>query len=179
MKTFKCPFTGKELTYTSSTVFRVYVRRSNCKKRLVHVSQDPEKAMDAFNKIRVYQNDKKYLHTDNTMTYRENGYLTRETGQNGTKFPSNYQYKPFNCPRVPVTILHTLSGHCGKAIDDGTYTLSLNRIGLLLLARASEMSETELFSFLNGSLPALRRNMVLSGCDNSEEIVSVFSEDLL
>jgi hypothetical protein len=179
MKTYKCPYTGNEVNYQPTSIFRVYVRRSNCKKRLSHIGQDVEKAMDAYNKIRIYQNDRKYFHVDNEVSLRANGFLTRDHNLTGTKNVLNYQYKPFHVPRIPITIMHSLSGYSGKVIDNGNYPLSVTRIVLLLLARASEMQESELFALLEESLTPLRKQMLLSGCDNSEELAEILQSDEL
>jgi len=52
---------GKTVEYIDGMTFYVHLRRSNCRKRLVSITKDIDKAFASFNSVKVYAKDYKYL----------------------------------------------------------------------------------------------------------------------
>jgi hypothetical protein len=167
----------KILEYPPESIFTVYVRRSNCSKRLLYTGKDPAKALSMYYQTRAYIRDRKYLYVNNKKTLMENGTREKLHGRSKPYNAKNFQSVPVMTPRLPVTVVHKLKTL--RRMEIQGIGFSIAKIINLTLSRVAEMEKDEALNFLNTCLVCLRKHEVLSGLDNHPDATTQLEEEML
>ena len=178
IKEFYCELTKTKILYKEGAIFKVYVRRSNCPKKLLKVTTNVKDAMDAYNSIKLFHLDRAYVFMDGDKKLLRSGKDPKPYSLKGYKKPLNYRRKAFITPNMPETAHNALLALDGISLD-GIRNLSMSKAIILMACRLASMPQEEILQFLESCIPDYKTHLVLSGLDNShwvEEKIKEFGD---
>jgi len=183
---------GKVITYTDATIWLVYCRRSNGKRKLLSAGVSLPKAMEIYTSTKVFVNDLRYLYrrdskeTPEALVIRESGKEFRKYKLlNRKKMSGKYDSKmigPFK--NVPISVAEELpSAVYGIYLDDGSFKLSVNNLVQLMFAAFIAMNSEEKEEFLDRALKELNKHKkkcgLVSPTRDKKELIENMLDDLL
>jgi len=178
MKTYTCPLTKFTLEYPESGMLKVYVRRFNCPKKLVRVTDNPDEAIRAYLGIKIFKNDKAYIFSNDQRLVFRCGEGEKPYSLRGMKRPLNYKRRVFSTPNMPETVHNALLALENVSLD-GETCLSMARGIILVASKLASMDKQDQIDFLRACVPDYHNHLKLSGCDNAEFLDEKSDEDLL
>ena len=153
--------------YPEGAIFSVYIRRSNCRKRLIYCGKDIHQAVEVFSYARVYKLDRKYIFANDKKIVLVSGTIEKPDVSRRAETAKNYESKPVMAPRIPISLFYSLRNLRTLEVKGAMINNAL--LINLLLARACEMDKTELIKMLETAFDNLTKHQVMSGMNNHED----------
>jgi hypothetical protein len=159
--------TNKILDFAPKTVFTVYTRRSNCRKKVIYTGTNINKALEVFHGFKVFANDYKYLMYNEAgidhIIYRNVGEGKRASYQ-GKHEGGNYKRKRLQNDTIPLSLWQAFE----KALVG--INLTPQKALPILLASFYRLSDSAKAELIEINMPEVIRQVMLSGGDNTKEI---------
>ena len=175
MKEYLCPITRTYFNYPENAIFKIYVRRTNCPKKLLKVTDCPKEACQAYLGVKVYSGDKAYIFANGEKIVHRNGKDIKPYSLRGFKSPPNYRRKVFATPNMPQTVQDSLISLDGVSLD-GESNVSMSKAIILMASKLASMPKSEQIEFLRACVPDYEKHVVLSGGDNVDFVEDVIKE---
>lgn len=170
MKEYTHELTGTIIKFPKDAIFKIYCRRSNCPKRLLKATHDPQAAIDAYLSIKLFRNDKAYLYSNDTKLLHRNGKEERPYSLRGYKKPENYKRRSFNTPNFPETVYNKLLKFEPLKLD-GITRMSVSRILILLASEFVSLPQDQQIELLRSCVNSYKYELLASGCDNNDDLL--------
>ena len=172
---------GKILEFPLNTVFSIYTRRSNCKKKLIHAGKSLDKALDIFHKLKVFDKDYKYLMFRqggvDQIIYRNAGEGHRAKMQGSNRGKPHEIRKRMQIESIPITLWDSFNLAVQNIVIEGK-EISVSRVLPRLVSYFINLSEEEKIKLLEDNYLEVVRHTYLSGGDNTEAVKKFLVKEL-
>lgn len=164
------PRSSKEIDLKESKLFFVYIRRSQCAKRLIYSGTSIEDALDAYYSFKIFETDYKYLQLDTTeIIYRLSGTGVRKSYK-GIKSKSNFAKKNILLTNTSLELVNRFNDICRTVKTVKGKPMSSAKMIALLMAKFCMLSDTSRDEIISQCTSELTRYELLSGGNNTKDI---------
>ena len=184
MKEFIDVRTQQIYKYNDKDIFSVYVRRSNGKKKLIHVGLVPQKAFDIYYSFKIFKLDRKYLMIKPLNNANEVEILSlagvdkKPDRKCGGSFKANFSRSNLrNISNVPESLRIEFKKKIEGLLDDEDKLMTINRAIPILMSYFLTLDDDQIESINAIGKKELLRQVILSGGDNTAKIKIALIED--
>jgi hypothetical protein len=167
---------NNQYTFLPKDIFLVYIRRSNGKSKPIYTGLIPSKAFELYHSLKIFKNDRKYLMIKRegreSKIYSLAGTDEKIKSHLGYKIKPNFEQKLLqNITGTPVTCFTTF-----KAMAETHQNMSVNKLIPLLICNFISLTHNDQIGLINSSLEIISKHKILSGGDNSRDILSALEK---
>jgi len=170
-----CLRSGITLDFTAGSIFKVFLRRSNCPKKIIKITPNAQEAIDTYTGVKLFKNDRVYIFANGIKLLSRAGTEERPYSLRGKKKALQYKRKPFTTPNMPQTAHDALLA-LDRIVLNNEIFLSASKAVILMSCHLASLAPEAQIAFLESCLPDYKKHLFLSGCDSSEIVEDQFIE---
>lgn len=172
---------NKVLEFPAKTVFTVYVRRSNCNKKVIYTGTDINKALNIFHSFKVFKKDYKYLMYSELglehIIYRNVGEGKRPPMQ-GKRERSNHLRKRMQIESIPLSLWQAFETKLTGLHDIKGKLITPSRVIPKLIAGFCVLEKEQCLDLINDLESEITKHIMLSGGDNTRAIKDYLTKEV-
>lgn len=172
---------NKVLEFPAKTVFTVYVRRSNCKKKVIYTGTDIQKALDTFHSFKVFHKDYKYLMFTELglehIIYRNVGEGKRPSMQ-GKREGSNHLRKRMQIESIPISLWQAFENKLVGLHDSKGKLITPSRVIPVLISEFCYFEKEMCRELINDFDDEITKHIILSGGDNTRAVKEYLTKEV-